>query len=153
MQIFREQISHKKPLTITHPDITRYFMTIDEASQLIIQAASLSNKADLFVLDMGEPIKIYDLAKGLIQAVDPNLQIEVIGLRPGEKMYEELSYDENQKDSTSHSKIFILSGELGSASEQNLDWALNLIKKTRGYQLSNEEVVNELRNRGLLVRD
>lgn len=152
MQIFRDQIAKKQPLTITHPDITRYFMTIDEASQLIIQAASLSNHADLFVLDMGEPIKVIDLAKGLINVVNPNLEIQIIGLRPGEKMYEELSYGESTKDSTSHSKIFVLRNELGEESDQNLMWAKDFTEQTRAYNLKPEQVVSALRRRGLLVQ-
>lgn len=152
MQIFRDQIARKQPLTITHPDITRYFMTIDEASQLIIQAASLSKHADLFVLDMGEPIRVIDLAKGLIQAVNPDLEIKIIGLRPGEKMYEELSYDQSEKDSTTHSKIFILRGETGHELEHNLDWALNFTLQTRSYSLTPQDVVKELRRRGLLFQ-
>jgi FlaA1/EpsC-like NDP-sugar epimerase len=153
MQIFRDQIAKRQPLTITHPDITRYFMTIDEASQLIIQAASLSDNAELFVLDMGEPIRVIDLAKGLINAVNPSLDIQIIGLRPGEKMFEELSYDENEKDSTTHPKIFVLKGELGSASDKNLAWAEKLTLQTRNYELNPHEVVAQLSNRGLLVRN
>lgn len=151
MQIFRDQIAKKLPLTITHPNITRYFMTIDEASQLIIQAAALSNHADLFVLDMGEPIKVIDLAQGLINAVNPSLEIQIIGLRPGEKMYEELSYEEDQKDSTTHPKIFILRNELGDKSQKNADWAKDFTDQTRRYELKPQQVVAELRKRGLLV--
>lgn len=153
MQIFRDQIAKKQPLTITHPDITRYFMTIDEASQLIIQAASLSNHADLFVLDMGEPIKVIDLAKGLINAVNPSLDIQIIGLRPGEKMYEELSYGMSEKDSTTHPKIFVLRDELGNESDHNIEWAKEFTKQTRHYALPAHQVVSVLQERGLLVRD
>lgn len=153
MQIFRDQIAKKQPLTITHPEITRYFMTIDEASQLIIQAASLSKHADLFVLDMGEPIKVIDLANGLINAINPTLEIQIIGLRPGEKMYEELSYGDSAKDSTTHSKIFVLRNELGEKSQRNADWAQSFTDQTRSYSLEPIQVVNELRKRGLLVRN
>lgn len=153
MQIFRDQIAKNLPLTITHPEITRYFMTIDEASQLIIQAASLSKHAELFVLDMGEPIKVIDLAKGLINAVNPSLDIQIIGLRPGEKMYEELSYAQSDKDTTSHPKIFVLKGELGSESDENLSWAEDFTSQTRNYSLSPLEVIDQLSARRLLVRD
>ena len=94
--IFQEQLENGEPLTITHPDMTRFFMTIPEAAWLILDAAALGRNGDLFVLDMGEPVRVMDLAHDLIRLAgrDPSSQpIETIGLRPGEKLHEELFYD------------------------------------------------------------
>ena len=92
--LFRKQIAEGKNLTVTHPDIQRYFMTIPEAVQLLIQAGSLGRDGDVFVLDMGDPVKIVDLARDLIELsgleVGKDIEIEYIGLRPGEKLFEEL---------------------------------------------------------------
>ena len=85
----------------------RFFMTIDEASQLIIQTTLLGQNGELFVLDMGEPVRILDLATSLVRATKPGLGITIVGLRPGEKMYEELSYDVDSVASTAHDSIFV----------------------------------------------
>ncbi|MGL4567671.1 MAG: polysaccharide biosynthesis protein [Fusobacteriaceae bacterium] len=105
--IFRELISQKKNLTITHPDITRYFMTIPEAAQLVLEAGSLGMGGEVFILDMGEPIKIMVLAQKMIALSGADVKIEIIGLRPGEKLYEELLYDVNSAFKTSNQKIFV----------------------------------------------
>ena len=97
--IFRDSSRTGEPLTITHPEMTRFFMTIPEAAWLILDAAALGRGADLFVLDMGEPIRIIDLARDLVRLAgrDPDSQpIEIVGLRPGEKLHEELFYDAEQ---------------------------------------------------------
>ena len=112
--LFLDQISNGGPLTITHKDVTRYFMTIPEASNLVLQASMMSYGGEVFILDMGEQLKIYDLAKKLIHlsgrnvASEPGgdgIEITEIGLRPGEKMYEELLISGDQL-ATSHPKIF-----------------------------------------------
>jgi len=106
--IFQDQLENGEPLTITHPDMTRFFMTIPEASWLILDAAALGRDGDLFVLDMGEPIRIMDLARDLVRLAgrDPDSQpIETVGLRPGEKLHEELFYDAEEVEPTSSAKV------------------------------------------------
>ena len=111
--LFEEQIKNGGPVTITHPDIVRYFMTIPEAAQLVLQAGGLTQSGSIYVLDMGEPVKIMDLATRLIRfyGYEPNvnMEIKVTGLRPGEKLYEELMLDSEQDrmTKTAHDKIFI----------------------------------------------
>jgi len=105
--IFRQLIEEGKNLTLTHRDITRYFMTIPEATQLVIEAGSLGNGGEIFILDMGKPIRIYDLAETMIKLSNSNVSIDIIGLRPGEKLYEELLYDVNSAEKTENKKIFI----------------------------------------------
>ena len=111
--LFEEQIKNGGPVTITHPDIVRYFMTIPEAAQLVLQAGGLAQSGSIYVLDMGEPVKIMDLATRLIRfyGYEPNvnMEIKVTGLRPGEKLYEELMLDSEQDrmTKTAHDKIFI----------------------------------------------
>lgn len=105
--IFKKLISEGKNLTLTHPDITRYFMTIPEAAQLVIEAGALGNGGELFILDMGAPIKIMDLAKTMIELSNAPINIEIVGLRPGEKLYEELLYDVTKATKTDNNKIFI----------------------------------------------
>lgn len=148
MQTFRRQLLQGKNLTVTDPDITRYFMTIDEASQLVIQTATRGSQGDLFVLDMGDPIRVYDLAQGLISAVNPSLGIDIIGLRPGEKMFEELSYETSTVDSTTHPKIFIVKGRDQREHGETLAWADQLLRRTREYAIDNDELRTELRRFG-----
>ena len=109
--IFKQQIAAGGPVTVTHPEITRYFMTIPEASQLVIQAGAMAKGGEIFVLDMGKPVKIAQLARDLIRlsGFEPNEDIEIkyTGLRPGEKMYEELLMAEEGLTATRHEKIFI----------------------------------------------
>ena len=111
--IFRKLISEGKNLTVTHKDITRYFMTIPEAAQLVIEAGAIGKGGEIFILDMGKPVKIYDLAKSMVKLSNANVGIDIVGLRPGEKLYEELLYDVNSAIKTENKKIFITKIEDG----------------------------------------
>jgi FlaA1/EpsC-like NDP-sugar epimerase len=162
--LFRSQIKNGGPITLTHPDITRYFMTIPEAAQLVIQAGAMSSGGDVFVLDMGEPVRIYDLAtrivklSGLSLRNDSNphgdIEIKVTGLRPGEKLYEELLTGDNPKP-TQHPRILRAQEKFmpweqlhGKLDSLNLALSVNdvplirsfLQKLVTGYQPSDEVV-------------
>jgi FlaA1/EpsC-like NDP-sugar epimerase len=123
--LFREQIRNGGPITLTHPDITRYFMTIPEAAQLVIQAGAMAQGGDVFVLDMGEPVRIIDLARRMVelsglqvkseQHPTGDIEIQITGLRPGEKLYEELLIGDNPQ-STQHARIM-------KAQEDMLPWS------------------------------
>jgi FlaA1/EpsC-like NDP-sugar epimerase len=122
--LFREQIKNGGPITLTHADITHYFMTIPEAAQLVIQAGAMGQGGDVFVLDMGQPVKIIDLARRMVELSgltvrdelrpDGDIEFTVTGLRPGEKLYEELLIGDNPKP-TQHARIM-------KAHEQFLGW-------------------------------
>ncbi len=118
---FKKQIAAGGPVTVTHPEITRFFMTIPEAARLVMQAAINARGGEIFVLDMGKPVKIYDLAKKMIRLAgfkpEEEIKIEFTGLRPGEKLYEELLMNEEGLRKTQHSKIFIGSPIAVSRSE------------------------------------
>lgn len=108
--LFRKQIENGGPITITHPDITRYFMTIPEASRLVIQAGTLAQGGEIFVLDMGEPVKIVDLAKNLVKLsgyTEDEIRLEYSGLRPGEKMFEELLGEDEVLPGEVYEKIYV----------------------------------------------
>ena len=111
VNLFKSQIRNGGPVTITHKDITRYFMTITEAAQLVLEAASYANGGEIYVLDMGSQVKIYDLAVNMIKlsGLEPfkDIEIRVTGLRAGEKLYEELLMDEEDVFSTINNKIFV----------------------------------------------
>ena len=123
--LFRQQIRDGGPITLTHPDITRYFMTIPEASQLVIQAGAMSGGGDVFLLDMGEPVRIADLARRMVELSglivrdedepEGDIELEITGLRPGEKLYEELLIGDNPQ-ATTHPRIM-------RAKEDFLPWA------------------------------
>ena len=114
---FKEQIEHGGPVTVTHPDIIRYFMTIPEAARLVLQAAAIGESGQVLVLDMGEPVRILDLARDLIRMAGhtpEEIAIEFTGLRPGEKLYEELLADGDATIATGFERLRI--ARLGSES-------------------------------------
>ncbi len=125
---FRAQIAQGGPITVTHPEITRYFMSIPEAAQLVLQAGLMGKGGEIFVLDMGEPVKIVDLAKELIRLSGASLEdikIEYSGLRPGEKLYEELLADDEQTLPTPHPKL-----RIAQANQVDADWLPRLLAWT-----------------------
>lgn len=134
--LFKAQIARGGPITITHPDIIRYFMTIPEAAQLVLQAGALGRGGEVFVLDMGDPVKIVDLAREMIRlsGFEPNVDIKITftGLRPGEKLYEELLTAEEGTSATNHKKIFIARSE--AIVPENLEQGIALLQTsaTRG---------------------
>jgi len=109
--LFKKQIEEGGPITVTHKEITRFFMTIPEAVALVLQSITYAKGGEIFVLNMGDPVKIYDLATSLIELsgleLGKDIDIEITGLRPGEKLYEELLMDEENLEKTEHEKIFI----------------------------------------------
>jgi FlaA1/EpsC-like NDP-sugar epimerase len=117
--IFRRQIANGGPVTVTHPEMTRYFMTIPEASSLVIQAGAIGGRGDVFVLDMGEPVRIFDLAKQMVRLSgkepDRDIVVQIVGTRPGEKLHEELWGEGETAVSTSHPKIMRVSGPIVDA--------------------------------------
>lgn len=138
---FREQIAKGGPITVTHPEITRFFMSIPEAAQLVMQAGCMGKGGEIFVLDMGESVKIVDLAKDMIRLSglgEDDIKIEFSGLRPGEKLYEELLADDENTLQTPHPKLRIAQARQVAADEFNalLDWV-----KTE--QTNSDEVVRE----------
>jgi FlaA1/EpsC-like NDP-sugar epimerase len=122
--IFESQIKSGGPITITHPEMTRYFMSIPEASQLIIQCGALGKEGEIFLLEMGKPIKILQMAKDLIRlsGFEPEVDIPIVytGLRPGEKLYEELQLRNETKVNTNHKKITILKSNKDEHSWESL---------------------------------
>jgi FlaA1/EpsC-like NDP-sugar epimerase len=109
--LFKKQIGEGGPVTVTHPEMVRYFMTIPEATQLVIQAGAMAKGGETFILDMGEPVKIDDLARDLIRlsGLEPDIDIQVVytGVRPGEKLYEELLTEEEGTLKTKHERILV----------------------------------------------
>ncbi|HHT62409.1 MAG TPA: polysaccharide biosynthesis protein [Clostridia bacterium] len=121
--LFKRQIAEGGPLTVTHPEMVRYFMTIPEAVQLVIQAGAMAKGGEIFVLDMGEPVRIVDLAKSLIElsGLEPGKDIEIkfTGIRPGEKLYEELLTAEEGVTATAHNRIFV--AQIGSVNAKLIE--------------------------------
>lgn len=166
--LFKQQIAKGGPITVTHPDVTRYFMTIPEASQLVIQAGALGKGGDVFLLDMGEPVRIQDLARQMIAlsglkvreegSIDGDIEIQYSGLRPGEKLYEELLIDQEDTEITEHSRIlrsyekFYPLDEIVQvierfhqlkAKQDDIEWAIAQLEHyVDGYQRSSQIQVN-----------
>ena len=130
--LFKSQIQSGGPVTVTHPDMTRYFMTISESVGLVIQTGALSRGGEIFILDMGNPVKIMDLAYDLIKLsgleLDRDIEIKIVGLRPGEKMYEELAYDPSALTTTSHQQIFV-AGPISFGYDEVMDQVDGLLKQ------------------------
>ncbi|MDY2630725.1 MAG: nucleoside-diphosphate sugar epimerase/dehydratase [Clostridium sp.] len=143
--LFKKQISHGGPVTVTDKNIIRYFMTIPEAAKLVLQAGAFAKGGEIFVLDMGEPVKIYDLAYDLIRlsGYEPNkeIKIKITGLRPGEKLYEELLMSEEGLSNTNHKKIFV-----GKPTFTNIDALMKSLKEL--YEIvekdNNKELISKL---------
>jgi FlaA1/EpsC-like NDP-sugar epimerase len=137
--LFKKQIARGGPITLTHKEITRFFMTIPEAAQLVIQAGAFAKGGEIFVLDMGEPVRIYDLACELIKlsGLEPekDIEIKITGLRPGEKLYEELLMSEEGLGNTKHEKIFIEEPMYYSMEELRM----KLKELRKALELENEE--------------
>lgn len=144
---FKQQIKRGDPITVTHPDMTRYFMTIPEASQLVLQAAGQAENGCIYVLDMGESVKIVDMARDLIKlsGLTPNKDIHIVfsGMRPGEKLYEELLTDEEATTVTSHKKIHV--AQRTPLPTQNFEMTIDKLLKY-AYIGNNEQVKAMLKN-------
>ena len=142
---FKKQIAKGGPVTVTHPEMVRYFMTIPEASQLVIQAGAMAQGGEVFILDMGKPVKIVDLARDLIRLsgfeVDVDIKIEYTGIRPGEKLYEELLTAEEGTTSTRHQRIFV--AKPNSIDVRGIEGLVQMVRE-RGSYLTREEIVEVL---------
>lgn len=142
---FKKQIAKGGPVTVTHPEMVRYFMTIPEAAQLVIQAGAMAQGGEIFILDMGKPVKILDLARDLIRLSgfepDVDIPIKFTGMRPGEKLYEELLTAEEGTSATKHKRIFV--AKPNHIHTEQLEELIHLIRK-RGSYLTRDEVIEHL---------
>ena len=138
---FREQIAKGGPVTVTHPEITRFFMSIPEATQLVMQAGLMGNGGEIFVLDMGEPVKIAELAKDMIRLSgfqQDEIKISYTGLRPGEKLYEELLADDELTQPTPHPKL-----RIAIARKADAVWVKRLLKWIESCQNADENTIKK----------
>ena len=144
--LFTKQIAAGGPVTITHPDIIRYFMTIPEACQLVLEAGSMGNGGEIYIFDMGKPVKIIDLAKKMIKLAgfipDRDIKIQIVGLRPGEKLFEELLNDTSKTLATHHEKIMIAE-EIQDEFETLHTDIEELIEKANSF--GNDEIVMQMK--------
>jgi FlaA1/EpsC-like NDP-sugar epimerase len=141
--LFKRQIQQGGPITVTHPDVIRYFMTIPEACELVLEASCFGKGGEVFVFDMGEPVKIVDLARRMIKLSGlkegRDISISFTGLRPGEKLYEELLTDKEKSQPTHHPKIMI--ARLESASFEHTQAQLHLLKEVLQKENDRERMV------------
>ena len=145
--IFREQIRQGGPVTVTHPEMTRYFMTIPEATQLVLQAGALGAGGEVFILDMGEPVKISDLARDMIRLSglsEDDVEIVYSGVRPGEKLFEELAINEDEMDRTRHDKIFVAREETQGLEQLSDQYKLLLQAALAGQDLEVRRTLKRL---------
>ena len=144
--LFTQQIANGGPITITHPEIIRYFMTIPEACQLVLEAGAMGKGGEIFIFDMGKPVKIIDLAKKMIRLAgfvpDKEIKIEIVGLRPGEKLYEELLNDNSKTLPTHHDKITIAQEEMENY--ENISEMIDSLIQISN-QFSNNEIVAKMK--------
>jgi FlaA1/EpsC-like NDP-sugar epimerase len=166
--LFKQQIANGGPITVTHPEVTRYFMTIPEASQLVIQAGALGQGGEIFLLDMGEPVCIQNLARQMIKlsgctvretgSLSGDIEIAYSGLRPGEKLYEELLIDQENTEYTEHTRIRrsfekdyplqeiqIVFDKINQmdAAQPDIDWLLTQLEHyVDGYKRGNQVIIN-----------
>jgi FlaA1/EpsC-like NDP-sugar epimerase len=143
--LFQDQIKTGGPVTVTHPDVTRYFMTIPEASLLVINSAAISSGGEIYVLDMGGQYKIIDIAKRMIDLYGYNNEVEYIGLRPGEKLYEELYYNKEEMVKTGNSKILLLINDNNILSNDEFNLLLETVTE-RVASMTGVEVREFLKN-------
>jgi FlaA1/EpsC-like NDP-sugar epimerase len=158
--LFKRQIAAGGPVTVTHPEIRRFFMTIPEAAELVLQASAMGQGGEIFVLDMGEPVRIQDLARNLILLSglkpDVDIRIEFSGIRPGEKLYEELSGIEEDTVPTAHAKIRIFTGR--GASQETISRCLDDLRRSTdardaaGVVLSLKELAPDYNPSSFLLR-
>ncbi len=138
---FKSQIEKRQPVTVTHPDITRFFMTIPEACRLVLEAGAMGNGGEIYVFDMGQPVKVVDLARKMIKLAglepDLDIKIEFTGLRPGEKLFEEVLNEEENTTHTHHPKILIAKVRTYNFTEisHKVNEVINLFKGQDNYSL------------------